>query len=49
MEELKLLLDINANYITVGFLIVFYTMEQLLSTPFRNSLKLTYNGLCVIS
>lgn len=35
MEELKLPLDINGNYITIGFLISFYTMWLQLITPFK--------------
>ena len=30
-----MLLDINGNYIVIGLLVVFYTMEQVLSTPFK--------------
>ncbi len=35
MEKLKILLDINGNYIIIGLLVVFYTMEQVLSTAFK--------------
>jgi len=35
MEKLKMLLDINGNYIVIGLLVVFYAMEQVLSTPFK--------------
>ncbi len=35
MEKLKMLLDMNGNYITIGLIVVFYTMEQVLSTPFK--------------
>src|SRR5215213_1726861 len=35
MEKLKMLLDVNGNYIVIGLLVVFYTMEQVLSTPFK--------------
>ncbi len=35
MEKLKMLLDINGNYITIALLVVFYSMEQVLSTPFN--------------
>jgi sterol desaturase/sphingolipid hydroxylase (fatty acid hydroxylase superfamily) len=35
MEKLKMLLDINGNYIIIGLLVIFYTMEQVLSTPFK--------------
>ncbi len=43
-----MLLDINGNYITIGLLIVFYTMEQVLNTPFKfnkRSLHLFHNTL----
>jgi len=30
-----MLLDINGNYIVISLLVVFYTMEQVLSTPFK--------------
>ncbi len=35
METLKMLFAINPNYYIVGFIFVFYTMEQLLVTPFK--------------
>jgi len=35
MEKLQILLDINGNYFTIILLVVFYTMEQVLSTPFK--------------
>jgi sterol desaturase/sphingolipid hydroxylase (fatty acid hydroxylase superfamily) len=35
MEKLKMLLAIDANYITAGLLFVFFTMEQVLATPFK--------------
>jgi len=43
-----MLLDINGNYITIGLLIFFYTMEQVLSTPFKfnkRPLHLFHNSL----
>src|SRR4030095_13490219 len=48
MEKLKMLLDINGNYIIIGLLVIFYTMEQVLSTPFKftkRSLHLFHNVL----
>ena len=35
MEKLKMLLEINGNYITIVLIVVFYTMEQVLSTAFK--------------
>ena len=35
MEKLNVLLNINPNYIIIGLLVVFFTLEQTLSTPFK--------------
>ena len=37
MEKIQALLNIDANYIIVGLLVILYTMEQLLNRPFRFS------------
>ena len=35
MEKLQALLAINQNYIVAGLLLLLYTLEQVLNTPFR--------------
>lgn len=35
MEKIQALLNINANYIIIGLLVILYTMEQILNRPFR--------------
>ena len=35
MEKLNVLLNINPNYIIIGLLVVFFTLEQTINTPFQ--------------
>ena len=35
MENLNVLLNINSNYIIIGLLVFFFTLEQTISTPFQ--------------
>lgn len=35
MEQLKALLAIDLNYIIIGLIVLFFTLEQVLSTPFQ--------------
>jgi sterol desaturase/sphingolipid hydroxylase (fatty acid hydroxylase superfamily) len=37
METLNKLLAIDANYILIGFLVIFFTIEQIINTPFNFS------------
>ena len=37
MEKLQALLNIDANYIIIGLLVILYTMEQIFNRPFRFS------------
>lgn len=37
-----MLLDINGNYIIIGLLVIFYTMEQVLNTPFKFNNRLRH-------
>ncbi len=37
METLNKLLIIDLNYIIIGLIVIFYTLEQVMNTPFKYS------------
>jgi len=48
MEKLNVLLNINSNYFIIGLIVVFFTLEQILTTPSqfkKRSMHLAQNAL----